>query len=403
MAQRPPTVSTPATGLAPWPHYADDEIAAVSRVLASGKVNYWTGQEARLFEEEYAKAVGSKHAIALANGTVALELALFAFGIGPGDEVVTTPRTFIASASSVVLRGAVPVLCDVDRDTQNITAGTIEKVITPRTKAIIVVHLGGWPCDMDPILALAEKHGLKVIEDCAQANGATYKGRAVGSIGHAGAFSFCQDKIVTTGGEGGLLTTNDRGVWERAWSFKDHGKSYAAMYERTHPPGFRWVHESFGTNGRMTEMQAAIGRLQLRKLPAWVHAREANALRIAKTLAEFRALRVPMPPADVGHAWYKLCVYVRPEALAPDWSRDRIMEAIVKEGVPCYSGTCSEIYREKAFTDAKLGPKERLPVAKELGETSLLFLVHPTLTEEDLAKTCRAITSVMQKAEGSAS
>src|ERR1039458_6044205 len=266
-----------AQPFAPWPHFTPDEVDAVSRVVQSGKVNYWTGSEGRLFEEEFAAFTGSKHAIALANGTVALELALHALGVGPGDGGVGASRTFIASASCAVMRGAVPVVADVDRNSQNITADTVRAALTPRTRAIIPVHLAGWPCDMDPILELARERGLWVIEDCAQAHGATYKGRTVGSMGDVNAFSFCQDKIMTTGGEGGLLTTNDPDKWARAWAFKDHGKSYDAVYNRTHLPGFRWLHESFGTNWRLTEIQSALGRVLLRKLPQMVEKRRGLA------------------------------------------------------------------------------------------------------------------------------
>lgn len=383
---------------APWPSYASDEVAAVVRVLESGKVNYWTGQEAREFEKEYAAATGCDHAIALCNGTSALELALYALEIPPGSEVITTPRTFIASASCAVMRGCIPVLTDVDPVSQNITAETIEKAITPRTKAIIAVHLAGWPCDMDPIMDLARRYDLKVIEDCAQANGATYKGRPVGGLGHMAAFSFCQDKIITTGGEGGMLTTNSRPLWEKAWSFKDHGKSWDAVYNRQHPAGFRWLHESFGTNWRMTEMQAAIGRLQLEKLPEWTRIRRRNLQRLNDGLSRFDCIRTTPAPAGIGHASYKAYVFVRPERLKHGWTRDRIMEEVNAKGVPCFTGSCSEIYLEKAFTSAGLGPQQPLPVAKELGRTSLMFLVHPTLTDANMEDTLSVVSEILESA-----
>ena len=392
------TLATSKPTIAPWPHFEADEIEAVSRVLASGKVNYWTGQESREFEREYAEYLGVKHAIALHNGTLALELALYAYGIGPGDEVITTPRTFIASASCIVMRGATPVMADVDRVTQNITADTIRAAITPRTKAIIAVHLAGWPCDMDPIMELAREHDLIVIEDCAQAHGAFYKGKPVGSIGHAGAFSFCQDKIVTTGGEGGLLALNDAEIWAKAWAFKDHGKSFDAVYHRQHAPGFRWLHESFGTNWRMLEVQAVIGRAQLRKLPAWNEARSANAAYLNARLADLEGLRLTLPPEGIHHAYYKYYFFVRPERLKPGWDRDRIMNAVTAQGITCLSGSCSEIYLEKAFVNAGLGPAERLPAAKELGETSLLLLVHPTLERAYLEAAADAVRVVMAQA-----
>lgn len=381
---------------APWPFFEQAEIDAATAPLSTGKVNYWTGTEGRAFEKEFAAYTGCRHAIALANGTVALELALYALGIGPGDEVIVTSRTFIASASAVVMRGASPVMADVDPASQNVTIETIRALLTPRTKAIICVHLAGWPCDMDPIMGLARENGLKVIEDCAQCHGATYKGRPVGLLGDVAAFSFCQDKIMTTGGEGGMLTTNDETIWRKAWEYKDHGKSWDAVYQREHPPGFRWLHESFGTNCRLTEMQSAIGRVQLRKLPEWIVKRQGNASILTEAFSRIPALRVTIPPVEIGHAYYKYYVFVRPEMLRDGWDRDRIMVAITAEGIPCYSGSCSEIYLEKAFDGIR--PPESLPVARELGETSLMFLVHPTLGKKDMECTVRAVKKVFTHA-----
>lgn len=398
------------TQFSPWPCYDEVESNAVSNVLISNRVNYWTGTECREFEKEFATWSSSVYAIALSNGTLALDVSLKALGIGPGDEVVVTPRTFIASVSCVVNAGAVPVFADVEADSGNISAKTILRVLTPRTKAVICVHLAGWPCDMDPIMKLAEAHGFKVIEDCAQAHGARYKGRSVGSIGHVGAWSFCQDKIMTTGGEGGMVTTNDEALWRAMWSFKDHGKSYAAVYERQHPPGFRWLHESFGTNWRMLEIQAVIGRIQLQRMSNWSAARKHNAEAIWAACQEFSALRVPQIKCascngdctatglSCEHAYYKCYVYVKPKLLVAGWTRDRIIEAINALGVPCYQGSCSEVYLEKAFDATGWRPEVRLSMAKELGETSLMFLVHPTLTEVELAKTCEVIKKVMREA-----
>ena len=387
------------TPFSPWPSFTQEEADAVRDVLLSNKVNYWTGTECRAFEQEYAVWADSRYAVALANGTLALDVALHALGIGPGDEVVVTPRTFIASVSCVVNVGATPVFADVAPESGNLTAETIARVLTPRTRAVICVHLAGWPCDMDPIMELAEQYGLKVIEDCAQAHGARYKGRSVGSIGHVGAWSFCQDKIMTTGGEGGMVTTNDEALWRSMWSFKDHGKSYAAVYEREHPPGFRWLHESFGTNWRMLEMQAVIGRIQLRRMAEWTAKRTANSEQIQTVCREFQALYVPQLPEGSQHAQYKCYVYVRPECLATGWSRDRIVAEINALGVPCYQGSCSEVYLEKAFDNTGWRPGTRLPVAQGLGETSVMFLVHPTLSAVEMDQTCAAIRQVMQRAQ----
>ncbi len=386
------------TSFNPWPAFSEAEAQAVARVVRSNRVNYWTGTEARAFEREFAAWAGSKYAIALANGTVALDLALVGLGIGPGDEVVVTPRTFLASVSTVVNAGAAPVFADVDRDSGNISAATVERVLSPRTKAVIPVHLGGWPCDMGPIMDLARSRGLRVIEDCAQAHGARCEGRSVGSIGDVGAWSFCQDKIMTTGGEGGMVTTDDEEIWRSMWAYKDHGKSYAAVYEREHPPGYRWLHESFGTNWRMLEMQAVIGRIQLQRMDDWHRVRLNHAHAIWSAARSVAGLRVPEVPAHLEHAAYKCYVYVEPRALAVGWSRDRIMAEINALGVPCYSGSCSEVYLERAFDGTPWRPDERLPVARELGETSLMFLVHPTLTAEEIGRTCEAIRDVMSRA-----
>nr|WP_153837780.1 DegT/DnrJ/EryC1/StrS aminotransferase family protein [Pseudomonas haemolytica] len=386
------------TPFSPWPSFSHEEADAVRDVILSNKVNYWTGQEARTFEKEFAAWSETEYAVALANGTVALDVAFKALGIGSGDEVVVTSRTFLASVSSIVNAGAVPVFADVDLDSQNITAETIRAVLTPRTRAIVCVHLAGWPCDMDPIMDLAAENDIKVIEDCAQAHGAFYKGRRVGSIGHIGAWSFCQDKIMTTGGEGGMVTTNDRDLWSSMWSYKDHGKSWEAVYERQHAPGFRWLHESFGTNWRMLEVQAVIGRIQLRRMVDWEASRKANAARIWDTASQLVGLRVPQVPSHITHAAYKCYVFVEPSSLKDGWNRDRIIEALVARGVPAFSGSCSEVYLEKAFDNTGWRPTVRLPNAVELGETSLMFLVHPTLTDKEIEWTCETLTQVMREA-----
>ncbi|MFQ3787480.1 DegT/DnrJ/EryC1/StrS family aminotransferase [Halomonas sp. A29] len=384
----------------PWPSYTREETDAVSRVLLSNRVNYWTGEECRNFEREFAHFADSEYAIAVANGTVALDLALRGLGIGenPDDEVIVTSRTFLASASSIVMAGAQPVFADIDRDSQNVTAASVAEKITPQTRAILAVHLAGWPCEMDELMALAERHGLYVIEDCAQAHGARYRGRSVGSLGHVACWSFCQDKIMTTGGEGGMVTTSDTALWRRMWAMKDHGKSWEAVYQRQHPPGFRWLHESFGTNWRLTEMQAVIGRIQLGRMPTWKAARQANAKRIWQAAAGCPGLRVPKVPAHCDHAAYKCYVFVEPERLAPGWDRDRIMAEVNAAGVPCFSGSCSEVYLEKAFEGTGWRPERPLPVARELGETSLMFLCHPTLTEGEIAQTCAVLEEVMTQA-----
>ena len=396
-----------STSLAPWPSFSDEEAQAVAKTLASNRVNYWTGDECRQFEAEFAQWAGTSRAIALSNGTLALDLALQGLGIGSTngghetDEVVVTPRTFIASVSCVINAGARPVFADVDRESGNISAETIATVLSGNTRAIVPVHLAGWPCDMDPIMALAQQHGLKVIEDCAQAHGAKYEGRSVGSIGDIGAWSFCQDKIMTTGGEGGMVTCGDEALWSRMWSFKDHGKNWNAVYNKEHPPGFRWVHESIGTNWRMLEMQAVIGRIQLRRMTEWIETRTANARKIISVLGQFAtAVRVPLPSGEDTHAFYRLYAYVRPEGLKAGWDRDRIVATMTDKGAPLFQGSCSEVYLEKAFDNLDCRPLQRLPNAIELGATSLMFLVHPTITPDQMERYLQVLDEVLTLASG---
>ncbi|WP_448250167.1 DegT/DnrJ/EryC1/StrS family aminotransferase [Thalassotalea agariperforans] len=381
------------TPFSPWPSFSQQEIAAVSAVLQSNKVNYWTGTEGREFEKEFAAFSDCQYAVAVANGTLALDLAFASLDLPKGGEVIVTSRTFIASASSIVTAGLTPVFADINPDSQNIDADTIRAVMTDKTVAIVCVHLAGWPCDMAPIMALASEHDLLVIEDCAQAHGAKYQGKSVGSIGHIGAWSFCQDKIMTTGGEGGMLTTNDETIWRKAWAFKDHGKSYEAVYEREHGNSYRWLHESFGTNWRLTEMQSTIGRYQLTQMTAWQKQRQANALNIFEACQGFDFIRVPKIPDNIQHAFYKCYVFVEPDKLPTGITRDSIIEKITEQGVPCFSGSCSEVYKEKAFDNTGYRPKHALANAKVLGDTSLMFLVHPTLTREEMDKTVEVIKS----------
>ena len=367
-----------------WPSFNEEQIEIISSILRGGKVNYWTGSEGKTFEKEFASYCGTRYSVAMANGTVALTSAYEAIGISPGDEIIMTPRTFIATASSAVLLGAKPVFVDIDEDSGCIDVNLVERLISKKTRAICVVHLGGWPADLNKLCKLAEAFNLKIIEDCSQAHGAKINGQSVGSFGDIATWSFCQDKIITTGGEGGMITTSDQNLWERIWSYKDHGKDYNAVFKNKHKPGFRWLHKSFGTNFRMTEMQSAIGRYQLSKLDQWISLRERNSSILARGLSDLEVLRVPLPKENIQCAWYKFYVYIKPNLLKEGWTRDRIISNLSEQGIPIFSGSCSEIYLEECFKKKGLVPKERLPVAKRLGETSLMLLVHPTLSEANM-------------------
>tara|TARA_X000000950_G_scaffold9140_2_gene10108 strand:- start:9747 stop:10940 length:1194 start_codon:yes stop_codon:yes gene_type:complete len=388
----------------PWPSYSVEEIDCVKDVLASNKVNYWTGDQCRKFEKEFAAWSDSEYAVSLANGTLALDIAIKALGIGDGDEVIVTSRSYIASITSIINAKATPVFVDVDPSTQNITPKNINAAINKNTKAIMCVHLAGWPCDMDEIKSIASDNDLFIIEDCAQAHGAKYRGKPVGSIGDIGCWSFCQDKIMTTGGEGGMVTTNNKSLWLKMWEYKDHGKSYEAVYNKKHPEGFRWIHESFGTNWRMTEMQGAIGRIQLNKMAEWTKTRNGNAKILTEKFSKFTEkdgiIRIPQLRNEEGfiHAFYKYYVFVQEKNLKNNWTRDRIISEISSKGAPCMHGSCSEVYLEKAFDNTNFRPDERLPVAKQLGETSIVFLVHPTLNKQEMYDIAEIATSVFDKA-----
>jgi len=394
------------TNFTPWPKFTLEEADKIKKILLSNKINYWTGNECREFEKEFAQYYESKYAISLCNGTVALDLALIALGISKGDEVIVTSRTFLASVSSIINIGAIPIFADICLNSQNFRSSNILDLINSKTKAILCVHLAGWPCEMDSIIKIANNNNLFVVEDCAQAHGAKYKGKSVGSFGDVGCWSFCQDKIMTTGGEGGMVTTDSEDLWKKMWAYKDHGKSYDAVYNEKHPPGFRWLHESFGTNFRMMEIQGAIGRIQLKRMPEWTKTRNSNQNKIWETCRSLRGLRVPefndkswkyYNKGNI-HAAYKCYVFIEEDCLKGDWGREKIIDELYNMGVPCFSGSCSEVYLEKAFDEMEFKPKERLKNAKKLGETSLMFLVHPTLTNQEIDLTCSAITSVMNAA-----
>lgn len=382
-----------------WPVYAEDEIAAVASVLRSGKVNaLHHGEQTRAFERAFADLCRAPHAISVANGTLALELALRALGIGPGDEVVVPARSFMASASCVAAVGATPIFADVDPDSQTLNACTIAQAISTRTRAVIVVHLAGWAASMHEIMVLARSQGIFVIEDCAQAHGAAQDGDPVGSLGDAAAFSFCTDKIMSTGGEGGMLVLHDRKAWERAWAYKDHGKLPHPVDQGGAPGTFRWLHASLGSNYRATEMQAMLGLCQLGKLAGWVETRQRNARILDAELAPLPAIRLTVPPSDVHHAYYKYYAFVRPERLASGWNRDRIIGECIVAGVPCGAGSCPEIYREQAFVGSPSAPLNRLPVSSRLGETSLMLPVDPTLDAETVRRMGMIVASVVANA-----
>ena len=381
-----------------WPYYDEEDVKVVSDILRSGRVNYWTGNKCKEFENEFSKFINCKYSIALANGSLALTAAYMAIGLKEGDELITTPRTFIATTSSAVSLGVIPIFADVDKNSGSITAEHIEKLITEKTKAISVVHLGGWPADIDSIISLSKKYNLKVVEDCSQAHGAKINGRSIGTFGDVAVWSFCQDKIISTGGEGGMLTTNKEDIWKSVSSLKDHGKNFDILFKKNQNLGFRWVHETLGTNMRLTEMQSAIGLNQLKKIDSWIKIRERNAMILYNALKDLKLLRIPTPELNKVNAWYRFYCYLNPQNLLNNWNRNRIMLEIKDLGVQTYTGSCSEIYLEKCFKRLGYSPKIRLKNARDLGETSLAFLVDPTISESKQISNADIIKSVMKNA-----
>lgn len=383
--------------LPPWPVFEDDERAAVDEILRSGRVSYWTGPACRAFEREWGERHRGVHSLAMANGSLTMDAAMRVLGIARGDEVIVSPRSYVASAMCAALAGATPVFAEVDADSGCVTAATLEAARTPRTRAAIPVHIGGWPCDMPAIMAWAKGHGLAVLEDCAQAHGATIGGRPVGTWGDFASWSFCQDKIMTTGGEGGMLSTPDEARFKTAWAFAQHGKDQDRAFapHDSASGGFRWLVDQAGTNLRMTEMQAVIGLRQLEKLDSWLAARARNAAIMQEALRRVPFLRVPVTPA--GHAHYRCVAFVDGPLAEAAARRDCCLEALRTAGVPGMYGSCSEIYRERFFRDRGFAPARPLPVAHRLGATSLTFLVHHTIDADSMRRYADAAAGTLQR------
>jgi dTDP-4-amino-4,6-dideoxygalactose transaminase len=371
----------------------------VNKILKSTKVNYWSGTEGRNFEKEFSKYVGNKYSVAVSNGSVALELALKSLNLNQNDKVIVSPRSFVISASCVINLGLNPVFSDVDRN-GNLSIEGISKAFTKSVKAIILVHLNGLPCDMDPIVKFAKKNKIYLIEDCAQAHGAIYKNKPVGSFGDVSTWSFCQDKIISTGGEGGMISTNDKKIWMKCWSLKDHGKNYKNVFFKKHKQGFRWLHDELGSNHRMTEIQSALGRHQLKNLDKQIKKRNKIANLYLKGLKYFwlktNLIQKPnfvcssCPLKDnkfkncnsCRHSFYRLNFFLNIKKI----NQIELIDKLSNANISCGVGACPEIYREKVFKKLKAYPKKRLPNAKILGETSLMFSINPykSLTKIEL-------------------
>ena len=381
-----------------WPQFSREEKDIVNQILSSGKVNYWTGSHGKQFEKEFSNFCECNYSIVMANGSLALSAAYLALGIKNNDEIITTPRTFIATSASACLLKAKPIFADVDINSGCILASLIESLITEKTKAICVVHLAGWPCDMDSICKIAKKNRLYLIEDCSQAHGAQINGRSVGSFGDVATWSFCQDKIISTGGEGGMLTTNSLEIYQKVWSFRDHGKTLSGIELAKESREFSFIHENFGSNFRLTEIQSALGRIQLSKITQTNQIRTRNANILYEKIHKIPSIRVPIPEDNLKHAWYKFYCYLNLGRIKQSWSRNKIIKEINNLGYPAFSGSCSEIYLEECFLKSNLGPKKRLKNSIILGDTSLMFLVDNSIEEEQMKNYALAIKKVLELA-----
>ena len=372
-----------------YPYFDRYSIKQVKKVLESGRVNYWTGNECKDFEKEFSNYHKVKYSLSVSNGSVALEMALKALNLKKKDSVIVTPRSFVISASCVINLGLKPIFADVDEN-GNLSIEGIKKAYNKNVKAIIVVHLNGLSCDLDPIIKFVKKNKIFLIEDCSQAHGATYKGKKVGSFGNISTWSFCQDKIMSTGGEGGMISTNNRKLWLKLWSLKDHGKNFKSVFYKKHKTGFRWLHDDFGSNYRMTEMQAAIGRQQLKSLDEQIKKRNLIADLYFKGLKDYYLKYDILKKPDLKiqnysskqdtiynrqhiHAFYRLNLFINKNKI----KQNKLIQQLQKNKIDCGVGSCPEIYREKIFRKLKLYPKKRLLNAKLLGETSIMFPINP--------------------------
>ncbi len=360
-------VSTP---LPHWPSLDETAIKAVEQVLRSGKVNYWTGRRGMEFEQEYARWQGSKYAISVATGTAALHVSLSALGIGPGDEVIVPSYTFIASSFSIVQAGAIPRFADVNLEDHCLSVESAEKLVTRRTKAVMPVHLYGNVCDMDKIQAFARKHNLYVIEDNAEAFGGSYKGKKTGTLGDIAGCSFCQNKTFTTGGEGGMVTTDHEDLAWEARSFRDHGydvkeRLNLLALEQKLP----YIHNRVGWNYRMTEMQSAIGLAELARMDTWnMPARRRNGRILLETLGALPQVKyVPIDSSERRNGWYVCAFSLDLEKMSCDIKQ--FVEAAAAEGAPVWKVFWPQCHTEKAFQEHKGFGNSGFPfTSKEYGD-----------------------------------
>jgi len=378
-----------------WPSYSDEEIDLVCSILKSGKVNYWSGDVGRKFEEEFAVYTGNDHAIACANGTVALIMAYKAVGVDEESEVITTPRTFVATSSAAAMCGASLRYADVDYWSGCITAKSIEPLVTDRTKCVSVVHLGGHPGDIESIARLCKEKGISLIEDCSQAHGASVNGKIVGSFGDIGVWSFCQDKIISTGGEGGMVATSNELYAERMFQMKDHGRNRRQVGASSKTSAsFKWTVESIGMNYRLTEMQSALGRYQLKRLEHNLRRRQDIADVYEEILGSCSEFRFPSLKENERCAYYRFYVYC--QGANSGERRNWLIEEMQKHGYSVNVGSCPEVWREKGLKQYTQQVSS-LRYAQMLGETSIALPISHLMSNEDAASIAEALVETSKQ------
>lgn len=375
-----------------WPSYTKQEIKKVTEVIKSGKVNYWTGNEVKSFEKEFSNFIGNKYSIAVCNATLALEASLLALNIGKGDEVITTPRSYNASASCILRVGAKPVFADIDIETQNISARDIKKKISNKTKAIICVHLGGTPCDILEIKKSIKKKGIKLIEDCSQAHGAKYENKYVGSFSDIAVWSFCNDKIISTIGEGGMISTNNKKLFYKLWSLKEIGKDFKKSNTKFLPK-FKWTHDHIGANLRMTEVQAAVGRIQLKNLNHMVNTRRKLAKIIIDFLEKNKLFFTFKLNKKYFSSFYRLYFFLDKKKLSKKLNREKIIKSLRKDGNDVSVGSCPEIYLEKSFSKI-LKKKIISPNAQYLSKISLAYSFSHLTSKKEIYQFLNSIKKI---------
>ena len=378
-----------------WPNFSKDLISNVGRIIGSGKINYTEGPYGIKFEKEFSKFIGNKYSIAICNGTAALEVAIKSLRLPKNSEIIVPARSFFSSASCIVNTGYNPVFADVNLLTQNITINEIKRKITKKTKAIICVHLAGLPCDMPSIKKLANKKKIKIIEDCSQAHGASINNKQVGSFGDISTWSFCNDKIMSTLGEGGMISTNKKNLYEFCKRYINHGTNYK---NNKKTEKFIYNKDYFGTNLRITEIQSFAGLEQLKNLKKIQNKRENISKIYFDLISNYQDFfNYYYPSKKIKSAWYRLYFFLKSDVKNYQKIRFKIIKDLRKNNLKCFTGSCPEIYLEKAFKKLNNFKPVRLKNCKILGETSIALDINHTLEYSIHKKKILILRNVIEK------